>query len=85
MYDTLSSRRDSLSRSLLLSTLAILEGLDAFMQWLYTNDEELLYHTLANGNEASSTYTLHFCQLAKIFGCVNYRLAGVVRAVYEAA
>lgn len=58
------------------------EGLRAFMDWLYTNDEQSLYDHLSHGNADSPRFTINFCHLVRRFGCVNHKIVGVVRALY---
>lgn len=73
------------SASLPVCTVKVpnLNPIGAFIRWLYTNDEETLYKYLIYGNEQTSCYTIDFCRIVRVCGCVNHRLLDVVKAVYQ--
>lgn len=59
------------------------EAVETFVHWLYTGDQQSLYESLVEGNDTSPTFAISFCQLVRASGCINYKIGGVIRALYS--
>lgn len=58
-------------------------GFGTLIKWLYTNDEDALYEHLLSGLKKNENYVLEFCTHVRNLGCINAKIAGVIRSIYE--